>query len=96
MIKVTVDFGLKTSSAYNKEAVRSFTLEPKHDVFNRQLILYGWGPPDRLGKQGETEFFLYREGLLVYFDKAGDQAVSMTFTPPQPLPDGTRPPSPPR
>ena len=92
MIKVTVDFGLKTSTAYNKETVRSFTLEPKHDVFNRQLVLYGWGPPDRLGKQGETEFFLYREGLLVYFDKTGDQAVSMTFTPPQPLPDGTRPP----
>jgi len=92
MNKFTIDFGLKTATTYNKDVVRTFTLEPKHDVFNRQLVLYGWGPPDRLGKQGETEFFLYREGLLVYFDKTGDQAVSMTFTPPQPLPDGTRPP----
>ena len=90
MLKATFDFGLKTATSYNKDVVRSFTLEPKHDVFNRRLILYGWGPPDRLGTQGDTEFFLYREGLLVYFDKTGEQALTMTFTPPQPIPEEPR------
>ena len=92
MLKLIIDFGLKTATTYTKDVVRTFTLEPKHDVFNRRLVLYGWGPPDRLGKQGDAEFFLYRDGLLVFFDKAGEQAVTMTFTPPQPLPDGTPPP----
>jgi hypothetical protein len=96
MVKVTIDFGLKTPSAYQKDVVRTFTLEPKHDVFNRRLVLYGWGPPDRLGKQGDAEFFFYREGLLVYFDKAGEQAVTMTFTLPQPLPEDSRPTTPPQ
>ena len=96
MLKVTIDFGLKTPARYNKDVVRTFTLEPKHDVFNRRLVLYGWGPPDRLGKQGDSEFFLYREGLLVYFDKTGEQAVTMTFTPPQPLPEDPRPTPPPQ
>jgi hypothetical protein len=96
MQKLTIDFGLKTASAYNKDVVRTFTLEPKHEVFNRRLVLYGWGPPDRLGKQGDSEFFLYREGLLVFFDKAGEQAVTMTFTPPQPLPEEPRQTTPPQ
>jgi hypothetical protein len=95
MLKVTIDFGLKTPTSYNKDVVRTFTLEPKHEVFNRRLVLYGWGPPDRLGKQGDTEFFFYREGLLVYFDKEGEQAITMTFTPPQPLPEVPRPTTPP-
>jgi hypothetical protein len=95
MVKVTVDFGLKTSTSYNRDVVRTFTLEPKHDVFNRRLVLYGWGPPDRMGQQGDAEFFLYREGLLVYFDKTGEQAATMTFTPPQPLPEDPRPTTPP-
>jgi hypothetical protein len=85
MVKMTIDFGLKTPAAYNKDVVRTFTLVPKHDIYNRKLILDGWGPPDRVGKQGETEFFLYASGLLVYFDKDGRLAVSMVFTPPQPL-----------
>ena len=96
MNKFTIDFGLKTATTYNKDVVRTFTLEPKHDVFNRRIVLYGWGPPDRLGKQGDIEFFLYRDGLLVYFDKTGEQAVTMTFTTPQPMPEESRPTTPPQ
>ena len=96
MVRVTLEFGLKTPSGYNKDVVRTFTLEPKRDIYNRKLVLDGWGPPDRVGKQGDNEFFLYRAGLLVYFDKDGQLALSMTFTPPQPLSDGTSPPSPQR
>ena len=96
MTKMTVDFGLKMATTYNEDVVRTFTLEPKQDVFNRRLILYGWGPPDRVGQQGEIEFFLYRAGLLVYFEKDGERVLSMTFTPPQPLPEETPPPPPQR
>ena len=96
MLKMTVDFGLKTASGYNKDAVRTFTLQPKPDIYNRKIVLDGWGPPDRVGKQGDSEFFLYRAGLLIYFDKEGHQALTMIFTPPQPQLDATPPPPPSR
>src|SRR5207245_1813425 len=41
--KMIVDFGLLTASGYRKEVVRTFRLEPKHDIFNRKLIVDGWG-----------------------------------------------------
>ena len=40
-----------------------------------------------------TDVFFYRSGLLVNFDKQGDEATLLTFTPPQP---DTPPPSAPK
>ena len=90
--KMIVDFGLLMPSGYRKEVVRTFRLEPKHDIFNRKLIVDGWGAPSRIGKEGDLEFFLYEEGLLVYFGADTQTVVAMIFTPPQPLPPATAPP----
>jgi hypothetical protein len=90
--KMIVDFGILTPSGYKKETVRTFRLEPKHDIFNRKLVMDGWGPPSRVGKDGEMEFFLYEEGLLVYFDKDAKEVSAMIFTPPQKLPPAAAPP----
>jgi hypothetical protein len=84
--KMIVDFGILKPSGYQKDIVRTFRLEPKPDIFNRKLVLDGWGLPGRIGKEGALEFFLYREGLLVYFDANGERVIAMIFTPPQPLP----------
>jgi hypothetical protein len=93
--KMVVDFGLLTPAGYQKDIVRTFRLEPKPDIFNRRLVLDGWGLPGRLGKEGDLEFFLYKEGLLVYFDKGGEHAIALIFTPPQPLPPPEATPVPP-
>jgi hypothetical protein len=87
IVKMTVDFGLLMPSGYKKEVVRTFRLEPKPDIFNRKLVVDGWGPPSRVGKEGDFEFFLYEEGLLVYFGGPDAKQVAvMIFTPPQKLP----------
>jgi hypothetical protein len=93
--KMTVDFGFLTPSGYRKDVVRTFRLEPKLAVFSRRLVLDGWGLPGRIGKEGDLEFFLYQEGLLVYFDAGGERAIAMIFTPPQPLPPAEATPIPP-
>ena len=92
MTRMTVDFGLLTPSGYRKDVVRTFRLEPKHEVFNKKLVVDGWGPPSQVGKEGELEFFLYAEGLLVYFGKDENEVLAMIFTPPQKLPPPTAPP----
>jgi hypothetical protein len=84
--KMTIDFGILAPTGYRKDIVRTFRLEPKPDIFNRKLVLDGWGLPGRIGTEGSLEFFLYREGLLVYFDANGERVIAMIFTPPQPLP----------
>ena len=93
--RMTVDFGLLTPAGYRKDVVRTFRLEPKRDIFNRKLVLDGWGLPDRIGKEGTVEFFLYAGGLLVYFEGGGEQVIAMIFTPPQPLPPAETSPAPP-
>ena len=84
--RMTVDFGLMTPKGYEAALVRLLKLEPKPGAFDRNAITAGWGPPDGVGKDGEVEFFFYKEGLFVYFDKDGHGVVSMVFTPPQPPP----------
>lgn len=84
--KMIVDFGLLTPSGYKKEVVRTFRLEPKADIFNRKLVLDGWGPPTRVGKEGNAEFFFYEQGLLVYFGPDSQEVTVMIFTPPQKAP----------
>jgi hypothetical protein len=86
IMKMVVDFGLLTPSGYKKDVVRTFRLEPKHDIFNLKLVLDGWGTPARAGKEGELEFLLYEQGLLVYFVPDTKLVTLMIFTPPQKLP----------
>src|SRR5215813_1244209 len=84
--KMIVDFGILTPAGYKKDVVRTFRLEPKADIFNRKLVMDGWGPPTRVGKEGDAEFFLYEQGLLVYFGPDTKQVTVMIFTPPQKIP----------
>ena len=84
LIRLTVDFGLLRDNRYLPEAVRSFSLEPHGSTFNRGVISNGWGFPDGNGKNGDEEFFIYKDGLLVYFRPDGWNVRQMIFTLPQP------------
>jgi hypothetical protein len=86
--RMMVDFGILHAGGYRRDVVRSFRIEPKPGVFNRKIVLAGWGPPDRVGRQGDTEVFYYSDGLVVMFDKEGLQAQTLVFTPPQPTEPG--------
>jgi hypothetical protein len=85
LIRMVVEFGLLQAGGYRRELVRSFRLEPKRGIFDRRMVLTGWGAPDRAGVQNGVDTFVYAEGLVVIFAKDGVQAESMVFTPPQPL-----------
>jgi len=88
LLRMVVDFGILQAGGYRREVVRSFRIEPKRGVFHRKIVLAGWGAPERVGKQGETEVFYYADGLVVLFDKDGLDARSLVFTPPQPIEPG--------
>jgi hypothetical protein len=88
LVRMVVDFGILQAGGFQRDVVRSFKLEPKPGVFNRKIVLAGWGAPERVGKQGDTEVFVYAQGLVVIFDKDGLQAQTLMFTPPQPLEPG--------
>ena len=85
--RMTVDFGLMTPRGYRADLVRSLKIEPKPGAFDKQSVTTGWGPPAGVGKDGNVEFFFYKEGLFVYFARDGHAVASMVFTPPQ-LPPG--------
>jgi hypothetical protein len=89
--RMTVDFGLMTRAGYRPDIVRTLKLEPKPGAFDKNWVTTGWGPPAGVGKDGDIEFFFYKEGLFVYFAPDGQAVVSMVFTPPQ-LPPGEAPP----
>ena len=89
--RLTVDFGLMTPAGYRAELVRSLKLEPKPGAFDRESVMSGWGAPAGVGKDGDVDFFFYKEGLFVYFDKDGFKVASMVFTPPQPPPAPAEP-----
>jgi hypothetical protein len=84
MERLLVEFGLVQQEKYRADVVRAFRLEPKPGTFNRGVITNGWGLPDRTGRENQNDIFLYRDGLLVYFDEAGWNVKLMLFTPPQP------------
>src|SRR6476646_2228567 len=81
--RMTIDYGLLTPQGYKQTVVRLLRLEPKPKIFGRNTVIQAWGVPDGMSKQNETDVFFYREGLLVNFDKEGDEASLLTFTPPQ-------------
>ena len=84
--RLTVDFGLVTPAGYRPDLVRSLKLDPRPGAFDKESVLTGWGAPAGVGKDGEVDFFFYKEGLFVYFAKDGHGVATMTFTPPQPPP----------
>ena len=86
--RMTVDFGLMTPAGYRADLVRSLRLEPKPGAFDKDTIVTGWGKPAGLGKDGDVNFYFYKEGLFVYFGPDDHAVVSMTFTPPQLPPPG--------
>ena len=84
LMRLTVEFGLLRDNKYMPEVVRVFQLEPHGATFNRGIIGNGWGFPDGSGKTGDEEFFVYKDGLLVYFAPDGWNVRVMLFTVPQP------------
>lgn len=86
--RMVVDFGLMTAAGYRADLVRALKLEPRSGAFDKDSIIAGWGAPAGVGKDGDADFFFYKEGLFVYFAKDGQAVASMTFTPPQLPPPG--------
>ena len=84
IVRLTVEFGIVQDGKYRADIVRSFRLEPHGSTFNRGIISNGWGLPDRAGQRGDQDFFLYKDGLLVYFAPDGWAVQLMIFTLPQP------------
>jgi len=85
-----VSFGLLTSGGYRPRIVRFFRLVPRPGIFTREIVLTGWGPPSRVGKEKEQTIFFYPSGLVVYFDREEQNAVSMIFGVPQAEPPAPR------
>ena len=82
--RLTVEYGLVQSDKFQPNVVRDFRIEPLPGGFTRTIVTLGWGPPDRTGRDGDTDVFIYLEGLIVYFDDTGQNAKLMLFTVPQP------------
>jgi hypothetical protein len=82
--RMTVDYGLLTKEGFKQTVVRLLRLEPKAKIFGRNTVIQAWGVPDGMSKQNEMDVFFYRSGVLVNFDKEGDDATLITLTLPQP------------
>ena len=84
--RMTVDFGFLTAAGYKPNLVRLLTLEPKPLMFGKNTVIQGWGVPDAIAdnKDGSSTL-IWKDGLLVLFDKEGKDSLSMIFSVPQPL-----------
>jgi hypothetical protein len=82
--RVSVEFGILLPSGYSPSTVRVLRLDPKRFIFTKDLVVAGWGEPDRAGTQNERDVFFYRSGLVVTFDEQGVMATTMFFTVNQP------------
>jgi hypothetical protein len=82
--RMTVDYGLLTKQGFKQTVVRVLRLEPRPKIFGRNTVIQAWGVPDGMSKQNEMDVFFYRSGVLVNFDKEGDEATLITLTLPQP------------
>jgi hypothetical protein len=94
--KMTVDYGLLTPQGYKPTVVRVLRLEPKPKIFGRNTVIQAWGVPDGISQQNGQDRFFYQTGLVVIFDKQGEEAQLLDFTPPQPAaaPARSAPPAP--
>ena len=84
--RMIVDFGILTPQGYRPQIVRSLLLHPRHGVFNRDLVVQGWGPPTGKGEQSGFPAYFYEDGLFVSFDKEAWEVKSMLFTTKQKIP----------
>lgn len=89
--RMTVDYGLLTPQGYKATVVRLLRLEPKPGIFGRTTVIQGFGVPDGASTQDGHESLFYQSGLIVTFDKKGQDAVLLNFMPPQPDPPAARP-----
>jgi hypothetical protein len=92
LVRMIVDFGMLTPAGYKPTVTRLLTLEPKPNIFIKKTIIDGWGLPDGEGSRGGVLTFFYRDGLLVLFDKEGENAERMIFSIAQPI-SGLAPPA---
>ncbi len=83
MKRMTVEFGILTSGSFRPNVVRYFVLEPKPGVFEKRVLLNGWGLPDGIGEKDGRKVFLYEQGLVVNLDESGEDTASMIFSIPQ-------------
>jgi len=82
-VRMTVHFGLLRPDGYKPNLVRALLLEPRREVFPRQTVIDAFGVPDKTGYNKEGyPLLMYEEGLLVYFDKDGEVAILLQFSPP--------------
>jgi hypothetical protein len=81
--RLTVSFGLLKPAGFRPEVVRVFRLEPAPGVFTRNIIRSAWGPPSATGQEGGWPAILYDQGLIVVFERDGEQVREMIFTLPQ-------------
>lgn len=82
--RMTIEYGLLSPQGYKPTVVRVVRLEPKSKIFGRNTVVQGFGIPDGVSTQNDQPTYFYRSGLLVTFDKDGEEAVLLNFTPPQP------------
>ena len=82
--RLTIEYGLVVAEKYQPDVVRAFRIEPQPGVFTRRIIYLGWGNPDRTGRDGDTDVFVYYEGMIVCCDENGQDAKLILFTVPQP------------
>ena len=92
LVRMIVDFGMLTPAGYKPTVTRLLTLEPKPAIFEKKTIIDGWGLPDGEGSRDGVLTFFYRDGLLVMFDKEGENAERMIFSIAQPK-SGLAPPA---
>ena len=85
LTRLTVEYGLVLSDKYQPNVVRAISGSSHCPAGSHgRSSISGWGPPDRGGREGDTDVFIYLEGLIVYFDDTGQNAKLMLFTVPQP------------
>jgi hypothetical protein len=96
--QMVVEFGILLPSGYSPTTVRVLRLDPRRFIFTKDMVVSGWGEPDRATTENDRDIFFYASGLLVTFDKDGVMATSMYFTVKQPdsAPASSGAPAPPR
>jgi hypothetical protein len=90
--KLVLEFGLKDDKGYRRDVLRAFRLEPRTGVFHKGILAKGWGDPDRVGREGEAEIFVWASGLIAYFKTPEDiDPYLLLFGVPQALPPAAPP-----
>ena len=82
--KMLVEFGILLPAGYSPNTVRVLRLDPRRFIFTKDMVVSGWGEPDRATIENDRDLFFYESGLVVTFDEQGVMATSMFFTVKQP------------